>query len=655
MAILIAHYDERRDFLDNFEPFVLDRLDAWPVDQPVRPKELSAAMSDAFSLPPIPINTVTELRNRAKREGYLRRRYDNNYYPDKKKLTSVRDVRAGRTEVLAHLEALNAALRRYVKERFDQDWSDEAAERALEAFATEFGIELASAQRDGDVAGSHAADRNGDLAVVHSFARHALRHDADCFSHLEEMVKGSMLTNVLYFNDLGSWTPKIDNLVVFLDTPIALRLLGLAPEELTTGARQLMELLEAFEVPVRVFDHTLIEMVGVLEGVKANLERARRQELDVRTLVNLNREVIEYLIRIGWGPGDVQSVITNIEQKLRDAGVPVEPVPDYSNRSLSINEGALEERLLASKFTRSQVAMDVKSIAAIHRLRGGRPALSLGKARAVFVTSNRGLVRQSNRFFQAENSQSPVGHCMSDLSLTTQLWLVGPDKSKAVPRKVLIAESFAALNPPREVWKRYLEKVEAKRLAGEVTEEEVKTLVFSSLAQEGLLEVTHGDPRAVSDDTPSVVLERYKEATVETGTRDLTERFERDRGTLEAENERLRADAETSRNRLDRQDVELREQRDELEALRQGLRRAGGFALAALALAGGAALLVAEVVSGPLGIATVGFVAALVAAVGSGWGLGKPLTWSVDALIRLGAFLAIFFGLFGLAQGLAGP
>jgi hypothetical protein len=38
---------------------------------------------------------------------------------------------------------------------------------------------------------------------------------------------------------------------------------------------------------------------------------------------------------------------------------------------------------------------DVRSIAAIHRLRGTARPTSLGHARAIFVTSNHGLVRGS--------------------------------------------------------------------------------------------------------------------------------------------------------------------------------------------------------------------------------------------------------------------
>jgi hypothetical protein len=663
MGILLANYDEKRDFLANFEPFVEDRLQFWPAEQPVGPKKLSEALTEAFSFPPIPLNTVTELLLRAKKAGYLKRGHDGKEYPHLKKLGGVEgNVLGQRSEILAHFAAVNDALRAYAAEKFGLDWSEVVADKALEAFTTEFGIEMAEARQAGRLDKGRNLDRREMLSVVHGFARHCLHRDAINFSYLEEMVRGSMLTSVLYFKDLGTWTPTIEHLIVFLDTPIALRLLGLAPEELRLGAEELMGMLDERKVPVRVFEHTVSEMLGVLEGVRANLERARQQQLDLSTLTNLNREVIEHLMHEGWGPGEVQEVMGDIDARLAQVGIAIEPTPPYT-RALSVDDGRFEQILLNKSFTKAQVTMDIKSITAVHRLRKGEAVRSLTRAGAIFVTPNPGLARASSYFFREQGLQSLIGQCMVDISLTTRLWLAKPAVSKEAPRKILIAECYAALNPSHAVWKKYLEKIAARRKAGDVTDEQVKTLVFSSAAQEGLFEIARNDPNLVTEQTPQEVIDRYEEAIRSPIEIDAL-RAEKELEAKRAENEELRDRERSDAKDREQQQAELlvqrkrldefeRRQRDEEDRQhrRSRLRRCVlGLVGAALALGSGVAILVSEVVSGSLGFAIVVFVALLVSLVSVGWGWRKPLRWSNSAIIWIGAFFAFFIAIYEMAQ-----
>jgi hypothetical protein len=663
MGILLANYDERRDFLANFEPFVEDRLRNWPEGQPVGSKKLSEALTKAFSFPPIPLHTVTDLISRAKKAGYLKRGRDGKEYPYLKNLREVEgDVLGQRSETLAHFATVNDALRAYAAEKFALDWSEEETDRALEAFSTEFGIEMAEARQAGRLDRGRNLDRWEMLSVVHGFARDCLHRDAVNFGYLEEMVRGSMLTSVLYFKDLGSWTPTLENLIVFLDTPIALRLLGLAPEELRLGAEELMEMLVERKVPVRVFEHTVSEMLGVLEGVRSNLERARQQQLDLASLTNLNREVIEHLMHEGWGPSAVQEVMGDIDARLAQVGIAIEPTPPYT-RALSVDDGRFEQILLSKSFTKAQVSMDIKSITAVHRLRKGEAVRSLTRAGAIFITPNPGLARASNFFFREQGLQSTVGQCMVDVSLTTRLWLAKPSESEGAPRKMLIAECYAALNPPHAVWKKYLEKIAARRKAGEVTDEQVKTLVFSSAAQEGLFEVIRNDPDLINDQTPLEVIKRYEE-TIRGPIEIETRRVEEELQTKQTENEELRSQEDRSSQERQRQEAEFETQRRRLHELEEWQRDSDhrrarrlktrrlvlGLVGAIVALGGGVVVVATDTISGSLGFAVVVFIAVFISLGFVGWGLRKPLKWSNLAIIWIGAFLAFFAVLYGLAQ-----
>lgn len=665
MGVLLAHYDERRDFLSNFEPFIDDRLATWPPAEPVGSREMSQALTEAFNFPPIPLNTVSELLRRAGKAGRLKRGHNRKQYPNPQNLRDVNgDLTGQRTETLAHFEAVAVALRDYAKHQFSLDWSSEQADAALEGFVSEFGIEMAEARYRGTLEGELPKTKGIDIAVVHGFARHCLKQDAVNFGYLEELVRGSILTSVLYFKDLGTWSPHFQNLVAYLDTPIALRLLGLAPDELRGGAEELLEMLNEAKIPVRVFDHTITEMMGVLDGVRSNLERARQQQLDLNAFTNLNREVIEHLMRERWGPGDVQEIMSSLEERLNNINVIVEAPPPITQQ-LSLAEGRFEEILREKGFTTSQIVMDIRSVTAIHRLRKGQVKNSLTKAAAIFVTPNPGLVRSTNRFFREQGLQGPIGPCIADISLTTQLWLVRSDGERKIPRKVLMAECYAALDPPQAVWRKYLEKIEARRAAGEVTDEQVKTLVFSSAAQESFFDITRNDESLVDDQTPQEVLSKY-EITVREPAEIEAKRMGERLGEQQAENDELRREVQAGTAEREQQQDQLSAQQhriDDLEgrqkASEERLRRradrvrVGVAVAAALAIAAaGAVSLATGTISGALGFAAVVFLSTLLGLTALGWGLKKPLRWSWTAMVQIGAFLTLFFGVYGLAQAI---
>ena len=151
-------------------------------------------------------------------------------------------------------------------------WTEAEAETALEQFIEEFSVEMATAKRTRALPDPAAA--SFALTIVHGFARRALDHDQKSLDYLEEMVRASMLTNVLYFHDVGSWSPTMPQLTVYLDTPVVIRMIGWAPEPLVAAAAEMLLLLKEFKVSTRVFQHTVVEIQGIIEGARMALRHA---------------------------------------------------------------------------------------------------------------------------------------------------------------------------------------------------------------------------------------------------------------------------------------------------------------------------------------------------------------------------------------------
>lgn len=659
IAILLANWDERRDYLANFEPFAIDCLKRWPADQPVQSTKLSEAIAEAFHLPSLPINTVTALRDRVHRDGYLHRKADEKLYPLPVKLAGVRPLRSAQLDVLAAYHAVRQGAIAYAAKHHALTLSEHEGDQAIEQFLEEFSVEMAMARREGMRDAAVPADGTV-LTVIHAFARHAIERDPAMAQNLETVVRGSMLANVIYFRDLGNWTPTLDRLVVYLDTTVAIRALGLASRELVDAAQEMVEMLVASRRPVRLFDHTLDEVIGVLDAVERGLQMALRGKLDLVFMTRQNREVIDHLIAEGWGPSSVESVIVDIETRLAELGIGIEPAPE-PNRSARLDERELDRTL--QKFgwrKQSQRSRDVQSLAGIHSLREGRTFRELGQAPALFVTSNEQLVGASAAFFRCAALEGKIPHCTSDISLTTQLWLRQRQKRPDVPRKVLIAESWAALNLGQDLWERFAEQLELKYRDRALSERQIYALAFSVEAREELIRATNGIAVRVDEETPSAVLAGYEERVAGPHARRA------DEAELDAEHVKRRRDeldrhVELQAARVREYRRELRETQTRLEALdswkrerdRSDMVQRRGAACASIVLASGVALvltLVLELDTPAAVVVIVSSIAALAAlAISWGWRGGVRLGW--QAFLGVVAVLGLPLAILGVVEG----
>jgi hypothetical protein len=509
LAIVRANYDARKDYLSNFEPFVVDGLKRWN-GRPVEPAGLRDLLCSEFSLPALPINTAKQLIDRVAEDGFLRHGADGNY-PDPRRLDAVPPLSEGRDTLLRHVRELTETLTAYANAVHHLEWTEADAEKALERFVEEFSVEMATAKRTRAFPDRATADLA--LAVVHGFARHALERDQASLDHLEEVVRASMLTNVLYFHDAGPWSPTLPQLTVYLDTPVVLRMLGWAPEPLVAAAAEMLSLLREFKVSTRVFKHTIVEIQGILEGARMGIRHALAVKPAHRSNVprGASGEVVQYLIANNKTAADVEQMSADLERELMKLGVSPDDGPDYPDLP-DFSEKGLEETLqkVVRYRERPPLLKDVQSLASVHILRRGQPTHDLRRLRALFVTDNERLVRASRNYFKRANLESGIPHCMTDLSLTTQLWVRKPEKSPQIPRMFLIAESYAALNPDPETWERYLAAIERQAKRGAIDDRQVKILVYSNDARERFLEITHGDPDAVEPDTPLEVIAQHE-------------------------------------------------------------------------------------------------------------------------------------------------
>jgi hypothetical protein len=504
LAILKVNHDQNRDYISNFVPFVAQVIREAPQDEVSLP-EVQAGVLATFSLK-MPQGALNTILHRACKKGYVQKR-QGIYRRDPKKLADL-DLGSVRASVARQQLSLLKELAEFATEGYEVDWGVGEAERALLSYLSTRGTAILTAAVDGTaIDAPPPVDHSG--LIVNAFVAEASKSNPTAFEFLVTLVKGSMLADVLYlpgtFEDAHR---KFGKTEFFLDTAFVLRAIGFSTKEASQPACELIALLGKQNVRLRMFEHNRDEALAVMDYAARALQPGSQLPLSPPA---------EFLRNDDWQPSDVEEFIANVPKKLSALGIEVVAKPKYV-KSLGIDESGLEQTLKEELPDQRPEARrrDVDSLAAITRLRRGEATHGLENCGAVLVSTNGTLVRTGTEFFRKQGGGKGVSPVIHAHDLTWIAWLKLPTAAPDLPRLQIIADSFAALNPSDELWRRYTSEIARLRDQGEVTTEEFHVLRYSIEARRALLTQTLGDPDVFTEGSiPTILAKAREEITAE--------------------------------------------------------------------------------------------------------------------------------------------
>lgn len=500
LAILKVNYERLgRDYIDSFVPFVAECLRT-ASDDPVSLPTLQGALKDEFGLV-LPLNPLRQVLQRAARAGFVRRESGVFYRNlDACRATAFGDTRTSVTNVQARVVD---SVKRFAAEHHATSWTDEQAEQALLTFVGDSGLDVLFSIAEQTVLPRSAGD--GPAAfIVAGFLDRCRASEPSLFADCETIVKGALLANALYVPDHGKLAQRFRGTRVYLDTSFLIFALGYAGPDRQAPCIELIELLKEYGAELRCFQHTVDEIRGVLDACAAKIRRGQLRDAFGPT--------IEYFVTQGLQSTDVDLMAARLSQHLAYMGVLVAEAPGYREREFVIDEPGFETHLRDTVGHHNPKALqhDVDCIAAIARARRGRDSFAVETCGALFVTTNSELARATRAFFQADSPQGAIALCISDYALGNLLWLKNPTRAPDLPRSRLIADAFAALQPPDHLWKTYLVEIAQLEERGDVRPEDYLLLRHSVSAKTALMDITKGDIAAFTQGTVAEVLEVAK-------------------------------------------------------------------------------------------------------------------------------------------------
>ncbi|WP_146233354.1 hypothetical protein [Arthrobacter psychrolactophilus] len=503
LAIIKANWDESQGtYIDNFLPFFLDAVRT-SVSDDIEMQSLHDSIHDRFGMQ-IPLGVLTTLSKRAARQNYGRRE-NGLFIRDPKKIDTLPSLDLQKSDYLRKQSALVNELMAFTLDKFKTIFTETEAEDALLAHVEEYSTSILGSFVRGDqypAKSDHTENPDIDY-IVNSFISHVVKSLPESFAHLEAVVKGSMLAVSLYLPDASEIGRGFDRTTLYLDTPLIVRALGFEGTQAKSVIDDLLTLCRSTGAEISCFEHNVDEVKGILNRASRNLGglagvRSQRRQTDI------------HFESVGTTSSDILLLTQSLEDNIAKLDIRIAEKPVVSS-SLTIDELELERQMDEEMGYSSRDALlnDLDSLTAIHRLRNGRSNAHLETCRAILVTSNGRLARIGQAFFvRGGDHQWPVA--ITDHHLTTLVWLKKPHAAPDLPRRQILADCFAALEPGKRLWERYLVEIDRLGIAGKASESDLMILRYSTEAERGLMERTLGNPANVNSESVTEILEKAK-------------------------------------------------------------------------------------------------------------------------------------------------
>lgn len=515
LALLKMNWEspQRKDYLDIFIPFVIECIKDCEIE-PITARDIQPIINKKFAIS-FPERIIDTLLTRARKKKLLKMS-NKALFKDEKALAESKSNRLfqqHQEKLINRYEVFISELIKFAKNIYSKTWNTKYAEKNLFEYLDINGVTILSTLTSGvplkQVIGKKKRS-NKDLYIIAKFILNAEQNNTAEFSYFESIVQGHILASSMYLPDISTANKKLNNTSFYFDTPFLIFSLGYAGVERQVACKELLDLLNKSAGGLFCFEHTILEIEGILHACSVALDPT-------------SPEVIygfaaEYFLANHFTETDVMELKNSIRDDIQNTlNVKIVDKPEYCEHS--INEEYLRadlERQLNYSNPRA-LDLDVDSISAVIRLRKGKLADKIEDCKVVFVTTNYGLARVVRSFFNGNNYNNyRVPPCITDHRLTAHIWLKMPTKAPGLPKKRIIADCYAAIQPSDKFWKRYFEQIEKLKKKGNISEEQYYLLRYDIGVRKNLKELSQGDEDIFDDEvwqagTVSELIENAKE------------------------------------------------------------------------------------------------------------------------------------------------
>lgn len=512
LAILKVNWDRlKKDYIESFIPFIATLIKNKDYKNIIANKVCEDfALEYGIIIPYHPMITILK---RAQTRGLIKRD-GTNFIPDPR-LVSKYDFSELVIEQQTKQARVISELINFIKNNYNVEMIKQDAETALLGFLKENDLSILFAARNATVLPDVRNTKSGKYLVC-NFIKACHKSNPEIFKFITDLAVGHSVASILLYGDFEKYQGKFGGLAVFLDTRFILRLIGAEGNEFRMAYEDFLKMIVGEGVSLYIFEHTYEEAQRILEDCLRWVESKQYNP-------SLASPTLRFFIQNGYSASDIERFIVKVPEVVKINKVEKVTAPNPNTlQAFQIDEKKLHECIVKtykeknpffSEWEKEEALVkDIKSIAAIYKLREGKNPRSIKDCSSIFVTTNVGLAYSARRFqIEERKEEYVVPACLTDIFIGTLMWLHKPEKMLVINENKIIAQCYAALQPNEELIKAYLDEIERLIKAGKISEEEYYLLRAHRVAMNLLEEMTLNDPDNFSDKTPEEILGLIKE------------------------------------------------------------------------------------------------------------------------------------------------
>lgn len=355
--------------------------------------------------------------------------------------------------------------------------------------------------------------------IISEYILKIANENQEIYQALLKFAKGHMIASLISTKGFRDYQGNLNNLQVYLDTPIIFHLLGLADKGVCSMSSEMVDRFKELKAQLKIsqahyneVDNSIKFAVNLLSSDTPDWEKSNR----LATYARENGVTAEVL----------NAIRIRLDSELTRHGITrenrVAPPPDYNDVSpIGLKEYIISRYTENHKYWLPQykiasIENDRDTIVDIFRLRGTERHTAIANARAILVTVNKTIADAAIKVGQ-DHPVEPIPPCIENELMSAILWSNYPKKNDNINEEILVYACSRNIAIKNEIVVKFYKDLKEKKIANAITDEEYLAAQSSSLIVRYLKESTYNSLDYYTDSTAKEiatrVLQRQKEET----------------------------------------------------------------------------------------------------------------------------------------------
>lgn len=506
-----------KDHISSFKPFIATLI----VDNKYDVVDINIICEDfkkayGFDIQRLPMVAIL---NECARDNIIHRENDGQYHvvnDNANRLCFTRDAQKKSQQYRKVVEDFCE----YAKTEFDANISIEDGEEILFSFINENSSKTLMSTEIENLKPENMSKKH--FFFIARYIEKIEKENIEIFSIIQDIATAHIICSSL-IDELKHENTNIlqgiyHSLVLYLDTPVVLKILGLNTVEMKESYLLLIEQLKERNNKLKIFQHTFDELHDILRDcefwIENPLYKAKHASPALKTFVENM-----------YTKNEVGLFREHLEEKLQAVGITVDKTDFYDPKYdyLQIDDNPIRKEIIDCykenvpsfiyEEKKTTIERDVKSISAIFKLRRNKQYTNYKSAKYLFITTNTSLAYISKISTKIANPSYKYGvfPCITDIILGTDIWIsTSVDKISTFSKKKLLADCSAAIQPDERLIDELSKSIEKLYSENRISEDDYYLLKTHAFRENYIVNRTYNDENVFSDRTTAEILEDIK-------------------------------------------------------------------------------------------------------------------------------------------------